>query len=1103
VHLNARGAAALTALPIAAQLLQARWLACGEPVVSEARVALAAALYGLRLGAPTLRRTDAESSASEGDEEEEEEEDGSGIDGRAHVASSLEARAAETWRRLCVGEHSALSALPAPEASALALRLAQQTRAHAALAPRWRDRQEAAASAAALTEALTALCATEGGVQHASLDALLAPAGAWPAWVVPPSDVAAAAAAADACEPYPADWARRMAQLASALALEMPSGALFAGSADTAVPPRRVWLAAELLCAGETRAVHAALQGGEAAQQQRLALALLHALLTVATASSPAASAAAEASLAAMRVTLRLLARSDAWDGAAALSFFGVALTGPAAAEGTAAGAALAEAAAPPLLAVLRSPKGGAAGAVAAEQHTLARTRAACAALRTRGSPPGAASVALRCAAACFPGAGNEKEEEAPAPAPMGARAGVTDAEVDALCELWECVAAADATAAAAAAAARRFGGAEAAGADVDAPLSSADEGVASVALPLLRCAWHRLSRSDWALLAGRMRRWLTAGATMPPLLVVPPAAQPFEAAALAGLPAAACALLAAVDALPVAVAEPAAGASAAGVRASSGDVVPFSAAGAPALVAARAMAEVGWPVERDVLLQAALGALFGAGALCLCDAAGARHALRADSGAAPFWRALGALCEKAPPGATRAAADAADARGGGGAIACLYALLRLGSGADDDADSDGAAEQARAGASPLACAQRAAYALLCGPALRTAGVLGLDAAVADVDEVLALADKAAAERAERADSGEAEASPADALSSTILAVAEAACLREPLAALLAAPGSPHGAAARRAWALLLSALLAAPRGGSAAKRIAAYVRDAGRLPQLLSACTDALPLPPPKALRSGGGGAAASAAAAALVPAAVSAAWRAAAEPAAALASAASLPPACLAGALFGACLRGLPAESRAWFGELRDARRAAALEACVAAWVSPALVAAELDAAAAAPPSVSGLTVRAARGSREVTAAYSVDDALLEVTVRLPGAYPLRAPEAECARRVGVSEARLRKWLLAMAAALRGGGGGVAGALALWGASVEREFAGVEPCPICYMTLHAGSHALPRLACRQCRNRFHAACLYAWFTSSNKSACPICQTPWGTTVS
>ena len=236
-------------------------------------------------------------------------------------------------------------------------------------------------------------------------------------------------------------------------------------------------------------------------------------------------------------------------------------------------------------------------------------------------------------------------------------------------------------------------------------------------------------------------------------------------------------------------------------------------------------------------------------------------------------------------------------------------------------------------------------------------------------------------------------------------------------------------------------------------------------------------------------------------MPEDVAAAWHAAADPRDRLRRAAHLSPALLAGALLGAALRCLPAECRAWFAELRDVGRAASLEAAVAHLLSPPLIAAELRAAADA-PKVAGRTVRCSVGAREVSAAYAIDDALIEVSLRFAGAYPLRAPAVECARRVGVSEARLRKWLLAMSAALRGGGG-VAAALALWGAGCAREFQGVEPCPICYMTLHAGSHALPRLACRQCRNRFHGACLYNWFTTSNKSACPICQTAWGTTVS
>ena len=85
-------------------------------------------------------------------------------------------------------------------------------------------------------------------------------------------------------------------------------------------------------------------------------------------------------------------------------------------------------------------------------------------------------------------------------------------------------------------------------------------------------------------------------------------------------------------------------------------------------------------------------------------------------------------------------------------------------------------------------------------------------------------------------------------------------------------------------------------------------------------------------------------------------------------------------------------------------------------------------------------------------------------------------------------------------MSALLRASNGALGAALQLWRANVEREFEGVEPCPICYMCIHAGSSALPRLPCRQCRNRFHSACLYNWFTTSNKSNCPVCQTVWGT---
>lgn len=99
---------------------------------------------------------------------------------------------------------------------------------------------------------------------------------------------------------------------------------------------------------------------------------------------------------------------------------------------------------------------------------------------------------------------------------------------------------------------------------------------------------------------------------------------------------------------------------------------------------------------------------------------------------------------------------------------------------------------------------------------------------------------------------------------------------------------------------------------------------------------------------------------------------------------------------------------------------------------------------------------------------------------------------------RQIGMTEARLRKWLLSIAACLRSQNGSLADAVALWRANCEREFAGVEECLICYAVVAPSDGQLPRKACKTCSKRFHGACLYKWFKSSGKSACPHCQSPW-----
>lgn len=97
-----------------------------------------------------------------------------------------------------------------------------------------------------------------------------------------------------------------------------------------------------------------------------------------------------------------------------------------------------------------------------------------------------------------------------------------------------------------------------------------------------------------------------------------------------------------------------------------------------------------------------------------------------------------------------------------------------------------------------------------------------------------------------------------------------------------------------------------------------------------------------------------------------------------------------------------------------------------------------------------------------------------------------------------MGVPEGRLRKWLLSIAALLRSQNGGLAAAIKLWRRNCIQEFAGLEECPICYSVISPANGQLPRLTCSTCSKKFHGGCLYKWFQSSGKSACPHCQNVW-----
>eukprot|EP00727_Mastigamoeba_balamuthi_P002102 m51a1_g1189 hypothetical protein (2081) ;mRNA; r:413127-420249 len=210
------------------------------------------------------------------------------------------------------------------------------------------------------------------------------------------------------------------------------------------------------------------------------------------------------------------------------------------------------------------------------------------------------------------------------------------------------------------------------------------------------------------------------------------------------------------------------------------------------------------------------------------------------------------------------------------------------------------------------------------------------------------------------------------------------------------------------------------------------------------------------------------------------------------------------LARDLFVDALDHLPALCRAWASADLD-RRSLAVAMREARDSASHIAERELDAASSYAGADDVFAIRCSRGARTVTAAYTKDDLVLEVALELPESYPLDpARPSESTRRVGVTEATWRKWQLAMVSMLAGshdGASSVVDALVLWRGAVDRHFEGVEPCPICYSVFAPGgagssaSAALPTMACRQCKNKFHSACMYRWFETSHNTFCPLCK--------
>ncbi|KAM9729215.1 E3 ubiquitin-protein ligase listerin [Menidia menidia] len=200
------------------------------------------------------------------------------------------------------------------------------------------------------------------------------------------------------------------------------------------------------------------------------------------------------------------------------------------------------------------------------------------------------------------------------------------------------------------------------------------------------------------------------------------------------------------------------------------------------------------------------------------------------------------------------------------------------------------------------------------------------------------------------------------------------------------------------------------------------------------------------------------------------------------------------LACSVYYSTVQDLPAMVRLWWNS-QEKRVSAAVEKFTIKYVSPVLSAQEIASVHSSTQMFENMTVKARSAAREVIATYSVDDIFIELVIQLPQNYPLGSIAVESGRRVGVAVQQWRNWMLQLSTYLTHQNGSIMEGLALWKNNVDKRFEGIEDCMICFSVIHGSNYSLPKKACRTCKKKFHSACLYKWFTSSNKSTCPLCR--------
>uniref|UniRef100_A0A182IKK9 E3 ubiquitin-protein ligase listerin n=1 Tax=Anopheles atroparvus TaxID=41427 RepID=A0A182IKK9_ANOAO len=195
----------------------------------------------------------------------------------------------------------------------------------------------------------------------------------------------------------------------------------------------------------------------------------------------------------------------------------------------------------------------------------------------------------------------------------------------------------------------------------------------------------------------------------------------------------------------------------------------------------------------------------------------------------------------------------------------------------------------------------------------------------------------------------------------------------------------------------------------------------------------------------------------------------------------------------LYTQTLRHLPVIVRRWFNGMNH-RHSTIVSKITANCVSGLLCQEEFQALVERKDRQDNMQIKVHSATRQVLAVYSIDEAKLELHITLPNNFPLGAVAVEGGKQIG-GRLQSRQVVMQLSIFLTHQNGSIWDGLSLWKRNLDRKFEGVEECYVCYSVIHQDTCQLPKLSCKTCKKKFHGPCLYRWFSTSNKSTCPICR--------